>query len=368
MKRMLAFTRKEFRHILRDWRTLIILIGMPVIQVTLFGFAITNEIRDAYMVILDKSKDVHSLAISQKILSTEYFKLAQRVEGDADLHRIFKQGRVKFALVFEPGFGENLLREGGARYQVIADATDPNTANLLINYVRAITTGYEQELNRGMPRPVQIGFRQKMLYNPELKGVYLFVPGTISIILMLVSAMMTSISITREKELGTMEVLLATPMSPVQIIVAKVLPYILLAFINASMVLFLGVQVFGVPIHGSLALLGAETLLFVITVLSLGIFISTLTSSQQVALMVSLMGLMLPTILLSGFIFPVENMPKLLQFISNIVPARWFIIILRSIMLKGAGLELLWKETAILFGFAAFFILLSVKNFKVRLT
>jgi len=206
-----------------------------------------------------------------------------------------------------------------------------------------------------------------MFYNKELKGVYLFVPGLIAIILMLVSAMMTSISITKEKELGTMEILLATPMRPGIIIIAKVIPYLLLSFTNAMIVLMLGNFVFDVPIHGNFALLLFQMILFVMTVLSLGIFISTVTSSQQVALMASLMGLMLPTILLSGFIFPIENMPVPLQIVSNMVPAKWFIIIIKNIMLKGTGLSVIWKETLIIIGFMTFFISLSIKNFKPRL-
>jgi ABC-2 type transport system permease protein len=206
-----------------------------------------------------------------------------------------------------------------------------------------------------------------MRYNEDLKGVFMFVPGLITIILMLISAMMTSISLTREKELGTMEVILASPMKPSQVIIAKVIPYLVLSFSIAMIVLILGYYVFGVPVRGSIGLLLFEILLFNITTLSLGILISTISQTQQVALMLSLMGLMLPTILLSGFVFPIENMPVILQLISHIIPAKWFIIIIKGIMLKGSGLGIIWKETLIIILFAVIFILISLKKFKIRL-
>jgi ABC-2 type transport system permease protein len=215
--------------------------------------------------------------------------------------------------------------------------------------------------------PVQITPEIKMMYNPEMKGVFMFVPGVIVVILMLVSALMTSISIAREKELGTMEVLMVSPLEPYQIILGKVMPYMLLAFINTLIVLSLGKFVFGVPIMGNIALLLAEAFLFISTALSLGILISTVAPNQQTAMMMSLMGLMLPTILLSGFIFPVSSMPWPLQLLSNIVPAKWFLHIIKNIMLKGAGIRYVWQETLILFGMATFFIFLSARRFKLKL-
>jgi len=340
---------------------------MPIAQILIFGFAISNEIKGAKIAVLDYARDQHSTALINKILSTDYFILEKYLTKKKEIEVIFKKGKVKEVIIFEERFGEKFEKEKKSNIQIIADASDPNTATMLLNYTQAIITDYQMSQNLLRKLPFTINIQSEMFYNKELKGVYLFVPGLIAIILMLVSAMMTSISITKEKELGTMEILLATPMKPVIIIVAKVIPYLLLSFTNAIIILTLGYFVFGVPIHGSLVLLLLEMLLFILTVLSLGIFISTATSSQQVALMASLMGLMLPTILLSGFLFPVENMPLPLQLISNIVPAKWFIIIIKGIMLKGVGISLIWKETLILTGFMAFFILLSIKKFKPRL-
>ncbi|HXH20189.1 MAG TPA: ABC transporter permease [Chitinophagales bacterium] len=367
MKRFLGFLQKEFRHIVRDRRTLLILFGLPVAQVTLFGFALTNEIKNAPISILDHSHDEVTRKLSEKILSSGYFQLYENLYHEDDICRSFRKGKIKEVIVFGENFAERLGKEGKADMQILADATDPNTANTLVNYTRAIVMTYQQSLNGNKNLPLHITPEVKMMYNPEMKGVFMFVPGVIVIILMLVSAMMTSISIAREKELGTMEVLMVSPLRPLQIIIGKVAPYLLLAFINTLIVLSLGKFVFGVPVKGSLVLLLAEGILFILTALSLGILISTVAVNQQSAMMMSLMGLMLPTILLSGFIFPVSSMPWPLQWLSNIVPAKWFLHIVKDIMLKGAELRHIWQETLILAGMASFFILLSMKRFKLRL-
>ena len=206
-----------------------------------------------------------------------------------------------------------------------------------------------------------------MVFNPEIKSVFMFVPGVMTIILMLVSAMMTSISITKEKETGTMEILLVSPLKPYQVIIGKVIPYVFLSIINALVIILLSIFVFKMPVQGSFFLLGLESVLFIITSLSLGILISTISKTQQTAMMISLMGLMLPVILLSGFIFPINSMPLPLQVISNIIPAKWFIIIIKGVMLKGVGLMYVWKETLILLGMTLFFIVLSIRKYKIRL-
>ncbi|MFH6984374.1 ABC transporter permease [Marinoscillum luteum] len=366
MKRFAAFITKEFYHILRDKRTLVILIGMPTVMIMLFGFAITNELKEARVAFFDHSNDPQTLAIQEKILASPYFSLSGQINSPAGIEDIFRDGQTKLVMVFESDFGQRLEKDGQANIQLIADATDPNTASTVVNYAQAIILDYTRNLIPQQSTPL-INVQSQMRYNPELNGVYYFVPGLIAILLMLVSAMMTSISIAREKETGTMEVLLASPMKPAQIILAKVVPYVLLSFLDAVLILTLGKFVFGVPILGSLGLLLGVTLLFILLALSLGILISTVSPNQQTALLLSLMGLMLPTILLSGFIFPIENMPLPLQVISNIIPARWFIIAVKSIMLKGSGFLLLWKEILIMFGFILFFIAVSVRKFKIRL-
>lgn len=367
MRRFKAFVKKEFYHIFRDNRTLVILFGMPVVQILLFGYAITNEITNAPIAIQDNSKDPVTSRIINKLLSSGYFSLYDYISKDSQIEEVFQKGRVKEVIIFQEKFAEKLEKEHEAAVQILTDATDPNTANTLIHYTSSIFSDFQKELNENKALPFQIKTEVRMFYNPRLKSVYLFVPGLIVVILMLVSAMMTSISIAREKEIGTMEVLLASPMKPAHIIIAKVIPYLLLAFLNAVIILVLGYFVFGVPVKGSLILLLFECILFIILALSLGILISTTTSSQQTALLMSLMGLMLPTILLSGFIFPIENMPWILQMLSNIIPAKWFIIIIKSIMLKGSGFMGFWKETLILVAFTLGFILMSIKKFNIRI-
>ena len=364
---MRGFIIKEFYHIFRDIRSMVILFGMPVIQVLLFGFALSTEVKNAPVAIIDHSNDQVTRAITSKLLSSGFFILSDKVPGEGHIEEVFRHGKVKEVIIFENDFAGRLEKDRQAGLQVIADASDPNTANLLVNYTSAIIYDYQQEYLKGMSLPVTVTTESQMMYNPALKSVFMFVPGVITILLMLITAMMTSISIAREKEMGTMEILLVSPMRPIQIIAGKVLPYVLLAFTNALIILLLSYFVLGMPVKGSLVLLLAESLLFIVMALSLGIFISTVSNSQQMAMMLSMFALMLPTILLSGFIFPIENMPLPLQILSNIMPPRWFIIIVKSIMIKGLGFRYIWKETLIIAGMALFFIALSIKKFKIRL-
>ncbi|MFD1163957.1 ABC transporter permease [Hwangdonia seohaensis] len=367
MKRFIGFIKKEFYHIFRDRRSLFILFGMPIAQILLFGFAITNEINNVDIAILDHSKDATTKEIINKISASKYFSIKQIIEKEADIESVFQKGHVKAVLNFEKGFSRNLIKDNKATVQIITDATDPNTANTISNYVNAILQQYQKGLNKDITIVYQIIPETRMVYNPELKSVYMFVPGVMTIILMLVSAMMTSISITREKELGTMEILLVSPLKPFQVIIGKVFPYIFLSIINAVVIVMLSIFIFKMPVEGSLFLLALESILFIISALALGILISTISATQQTAMMISLMGLMLPVILLSGFIFPISSMPLPLQLISNIIPAKWFIIIIKGITLKGVGIQFIWKETLILLGMTVFFIALSVKKYKIRL-
>lgn len=367
MKRFVGFIKKEFYHIFRDTRSLFILFGMPIFQILLFGFAITNEINNVDIAILDHSKDATTKEIINKISASKYFSIKQILERETDIEAVFKKGKVKAVLNFETDFRKNLIKDHQATVQIITDATDPNTANTISNYINSILQNYQQEQNKAIHIDYVIVPEPRMVYNPELKSVYMFVPGVMTIILMLVSAMMTSISITREKELGTMEILLVSPIKPFQVIIGKVFPYIFLSVINAVVIVLLSIFIFKMPVQGSLFLLALESVLFIISALALGILISTISATQQTAMMISLMGLMLPVILLSGFIFPISSMPLPLQVLSNIIPAKWFIIILKGIMLKGVGLEFIWKETLILLGMTILFIGLSVKKYKIRL-
>ncbi len=363
-----GFVVKEFKQIFRDKRTLMVLFGMPIIMLMLFGFAIRNEITNVKIGILDLSKDQATRTLIQKIDASSSFQIEAYIDHYGEIEGLFKQGEVKEIMVFEAGFEEKLMRQNSADIQLITDATDPNLANMVQAYTTNIVRTYEREVNRGKPA-LKIGIQPavKMMYNPELKSVNLFVPGLIAVILMLVSALMTSLSITREKEMGNLEILLISPLKPYHIIIGKVLPYLVLSIGNVITIVLLAKFIFHVPFEGSRLLFFMESILYILTALALGVFISSVTNNQQTALMVALAGLLLPTVLLSGFIFPVASMPVPLQIFSNIIPAKWFLVIVRGIMLKGSGISLVWKETLVLVGMTLLLITLSLKKFKVRL-
>ncbi|MDX2134344.1 MAG: ABC transporter permease [Saprospiraceae bacterium] len=368
IKRLQSFFRKEFRHILRDRRTLLILFGMPLAQVLLFGFVLSNEIKNTNIAVLDQAKDAESIALTNKLVSSGYFRIAHTLESARDLEPAFRSGKVKMAFVFSPGFGHQLAHEGVAPLQIISDASDPNTATTLLQYAQAIVQDYQLALAAGqMAGRATIQVQTRMQYNPEQKAVFTFVPGVITLILMLVSAMMTSITIAREKELGTMEVLLVSPLQPLEIILGKTSPYLLLSLVSTVVVILVSMGIFGMPIRGSLLLLAMECILYTFVALSLGILISTRAKDQMTAMFMSALGLLMPTMLLSGFIFPRESMPWALQVIGMAIPATWFNPIVKGVMIKGVGLEVLWLETVVLAGMALFFLVLSLRNFKDKL-
>lgn len=362
-----SFVKKEFYHIWRDKRTLFILLGMPIIQIIIFGFALTNEVKNVKFAILDNSKDEASLELSQQISSSKYFDLAINLHSYQEIEKEFKKGTIKFAVVFPQNFGKDLLHINKTQVQLIADASDPNVATTLTNYATAIIMDYQLHINANKKLPYTIKTETRMLYNPQQKGAYNFVPGVMAMVLLLVCTMMTAITIVKEKELGTMEIMLVSPMKPIKIVIAKAVPYLLLSIVNILSILLLSVFVLDVPINGSLPLLIAESILFILVSLSLGLLISAGSATQQAAMFISLIGMFLPTIMFSGFMFPVENMPKPLQVISNIVPAKWFFIIVKSVMIKGTGIATVWKETLVLIGMLIFFLTIAIKKFKIRL-
>ncbi|MGN6291422.1 MAG: ABC transporter permease [Chitinophagaceae bacterium] len=364
---LFAFIRKEFYHIFRDKRTMFILLGMPIVEIIIFGFALTNEVKNSKIAVFDQSADQASVAITQELNASRYFDVVKDIHSYSDIDAAFRKGTMKLAVVFPKNFNEDLLHFNKAQVQLIADASDPNVATTLTNYATAIILDYQDRITQGRQIPYTIKTEQRMLYNPQLKGAYSFVPGVMAMVLMLICTMMTAVTIVKEKETGTMEIMLVSPLQPFKIIVAKAVPYLLLSLINIASILLLSTFVLGVPIQGNLLLLIGEGVLFIITCLTLGLLISTSTNSQQTAMFISLTGMFLPTVMLSGFMFPVENMPKFLQIISNIVPARWFYSIIKDIMIKGLGFTAVWKETLILVGMTLALLALSIKKFKIRL-
>lgn len=367
MKQFISFVKKEFYHIFRDRRTMVILLAMPVVQIIIFGFALTNEVKNSKILVWDQSKDAATASLISELEASRYFEVDKTIESPGAIETIFKEGKIKLAVVLPPHFGDDLQHFNKAQVQLIADASDPNVANTLVNYASAIIMDYQERITASRKLPYTIQTEMRMLYNPELKGAYNFVPGVMAMVLLLVCTMMTAITIVREKEMGTMEVMLVSPMKPFRIVMAKAVPYLLLSSVNIASILLLSVYVLDVPVNGSLILLVGEAFLFTLVSLSLGLLISSKADSQQTAMFISLIGMFLPTVMLSGFMFPVENMPLPLRTVSNIVPAKWFYIIVRSVMIKGVGLQAVWKETLVLLGMFLFFLGLSVRNFKIRL-
>lgn len=366
MKQFRSFVLKEFRQIFRDRRTLLILLVMPLMLVLMLGYAIKTELNDACVAVFDPSKDVETQRIIERFRASEYFTLVNSLDNREQINTVFQEGKASLVIVFSEHFADDLLR-GKAAVQLIADGTDPNQASMLTAYAQGVLSAYQAEWMEQFHVPMQIQVETRMLYNPQMDSAYNFVPGVMGIVLMLICAMMTSVAIVREKETGTMEVLLASPLKPLQIILSKATPYFVLSVTNIVTILLLAVFVMGVPIRGSLFWLAVVSALFVLVALALGLMISTLVSSQMAALLASGIGLMMPTLIFSGLIFPIESMPVGLRWIPDFIPARWYISAMRKIMIEGVGVDCFVKEMGIIALMAVILITVSFKKFKVRL-
>jgi ABC-2 type transport system permease protein len=367
VKQLLVFIRKEFKQVFRDPRTLLIMFGLPIVQIILFGYALTSEVKNIDLVISDNSKDAVSTKIVQNRKATGYFIVQEKTMGSREIDHTFKKGHIQCVLVFPDHFNNDLTHEGNAQVQIIADGTDPNTAKTIVNYLTAIITAYQQANFPSSALKYQIITQPRMLYNEEDNGSMNYIPGVMALILMLVCTALTSVSIVKEKELGTMEILLVSPFKPVMVLIAKAVPYFILSLVNFTIILLLTVFLLHIEVKGSLLLLYLESALFILTCLSLGLLISNSTNAQQTALLISMMGMMLPTIIFTGFIFPLENMPWILQTIANVVPSKWYFLIIKAVMLKGLGFQYVWKQTLILFVMTAFLLTIALMKFKIRL-
>ncbi|GAB2823331.1 ABC transporter permease [Ferruginibacter profundus] len=340
---------------------------MPVVQIVIFGFALTNEVKNAKIAVLDNSKDAATTSLIAQFSASRYFEIEKNLTNYNQVEAEFKKGTIKLAIILPPHFDEDLQHLNKAQVQIIADASDPNVANTLTSYAAAVIIDYQNRITNNRKLPYTINTEMRMLYNPQLKGAFNFVPGVMAMVLLLVCTMMTAITIVKEKEMGTMEIMLVSPMRPQIVVLAKAVPYLLLSMVNITTILLLSVFVLEVPINGSIFLLAFESILFTLVSLSLGLLISAGVNSQQSAMFISLIALFLPTVMLSGFMFPIENMPLPLRTVSNIVPAKWYYIIVKSVMIKGLGLKAIWKETLILAGMMIFLLTMAIKKFKIRL-
>ena len=362
-----AFVRKEIHHILRDRQTLAILLFMPLVQVLLFGYALRTDIRDLRVAVVDPTPDAMTLRLRGRLESTSRFRVVSVSASTNSLEELFQRRAADVAVVLPTSFAEALGRGERTQVMLVTDASDPNSGSTMQTYVRAALADFESELGSAARAPVRIQIASRMRFNPTLESANLFVPGLIALVLTLVSALMTAISLSREKEQGTLEVLLVSPLRPWQIIAGKVLPYLALGFAITCLVLLAARLVFAVPLRGSVVLLLAESVLFTIVSLSLGVLVAARTSSQRAAMLGALVGTLMPTALLSGMIFPITSMPGWLQPVTSIVPARWFIVIARGIMLKGTGLTYLWRETLVLAGMALLLLTAATRSFHARL-
>lgn len=375
-KRFMSFVGKEFNHILRDTRTLMVLLVMPVVMIVLFGFALSTEIKDVKVVVLDPSNDAATTRIINQIDASEYFTVTSSANSEEGILQAFQNNTADIALVFEDNFYHRAVHDGDGSIQVIVDGSNTNVGSMAVFYVSSIVSSFQKELAQeasmsgtdgAVSAPVRIHTSTRMMYNPQMKSAFNFVPGVMGMILMLICAMMTSVSIVREKERGTMEVLLVSPVKPFSVILAKAIPYFVVSALILAIVLCLSVFLIKVPISGSLLWVVLVSLVFILVSLSIGILISTLVSQQEVAILISGMVLMLPTMLLSGMLFPIESMPRVLQWVSYCVPAKWYIEAIRVMMIQGLGIRYCLDSVLVLCGFLTVITGLSVIKFKDRL-
>ena len=351
MNPFFSFVLKETKHILRDKRTMLMLFGMPIVMMLLFGFAVTNDVRNVRVVIVMSNADNATQQVADRLAASEYFTLTKVVATPNEAEKAIRDQKADMAIVFSQDF---VSRKSG--YQLIVDGADPNMAQQWTIYANAVINNTESK-----------AVNSKLLYNPQMKSTYNFVPAIMGTLLMLVCAMMTSISIVREKEKGTMEVLLVSPTKPLMIIVVKLVPYLVLAFTILSIILLMSSFVLGVPIKGSLFWIYVVSTIYILLALSLGILVSTIAETQLVALLISAMLLMMPVIMLSGMMFPIESMPKILQYISAIVPTRYYISAMRKLMIMGTGVEEVYFEVSILISMLIALMSLALAKFNKRL-
>ena len=364
----LAFTQKEFFHILRDRKTLLVLVVLPISQLLIFGFALNSSLTEMPTAVLDLSNDRMSRQIISKIDASSTFKVEEYVHSMQEVDALFKSGKLSQVFVFMPGFEREIKRTGKGNVQIIMDASLQINASTLESYILATLLEYQQEINAGRELPIQIIPEVKMRYNPRLDSAFHFVPGGIGIVLMLVCSMMASLAIVKEKESGTMEVLLVSPVRPPVIILAKLVPYLLVGMINIVVILLISVFILNVPIAGNIFLLFLVGTIFTLSSLALGIMVSVLTKTQRSAIIISIAGLMLPAITLSGFIFPLGSLSLLMKVIVHLMPVTLFISAARNIMIKGLGMDAVYPELFGLIVITVVLIVISIKCFKNRLS
>ena len=360
-----AFIHKEFLHVFRDKRTLLIMFGLPIAQLLIFGYALTNEVKNARLLIVNPSSDVANEQLIQKIDASSYFTVTHVEKNSQNLEKYFKNGEAQSALIFPENFLSSTVEP--SEIQIITDATDPNFAKTVINYLTAIVMDFIQQPSAGRQPMMTIKSEVRMLYNPSLNGSMNFVPGVIAMIMMIVCTTLASVAVVREKETGTMEVLLVSPVRPIYVLISKAVPYFVLSVAIFVVVMLISNLMLDVPIRGNILLISLISVVYILTCLAFGLMISNVTASQSEAMLISIVAIMLPVLIFTGFLFPLENMPLIFQWIANILPARWYFLIIQSVMLKGLGIADVWMELCILLGMMVVLLAISLRKYNIRL-
>ena len=346
---------------------MMIVLLMPVVQMLLFGYAVSTEIHNARACIVGDLSDPEVRKIVDRMDNNKYLEITGYLSSATEIDGVFRRSGADVAVCFDSDFGSGLVKTGKAAVRIVGDGSDPNSAQMIAGYVTGVIQSEQTELSVKSGGVSSASLPVQLMYNPSMKSSYNFVPGVMGLIMMLICSMMTSISIVKEKEMGTMELLLVSPVKPFWIIVSKALPYVVVSTVNFITILLLARYAMGVPVRGSILLLSLIVFMFILTSLSLGLMISVIASTQRTALLISGMGLMMPTVLLSGIIFPCESMPEILQWVSHILPAKWFVIMVKKVMIQGVGFAHIAKEFVILASMTVFLLAVSIKKFRIRL-
>lgn len=364
MNQFISFVIKETKHIVRDRRTMLILFGMPVVMMLIFGFAITTDVRNVKVTVVTAVMNPRIQQVVQRIDASEYFVVTHTVSTTQEAKQLLADHQADMAIVFSNDFVNDRYSEQ-ASVQFLVDYTDPNMAEQRVSYIQQIIM---DELRSQQTAQQQAIANTKLLYNPQMKSAYNFVPGIMGMLLMLICAMMTSVSIVREKERGTMEVLLVSPVKPLYIMIAKTVPYFVLSIFILISILLISKFILAVPIEGSVITILAVSLLYIVLALALGMLISVVSQTQVVALLISGMLLIMPSTMLSGMIYPIESMPAVIQYISTIVPTRWYVSAIKKVMIMGVGVNMIYEELIIMLGMTLLFLGIALKKFKIRLS
>jgi ABC-2 type transport system permease protein len=364
-RRIACIIRKEFIHIVRDWRSLMVILLMPVLMIVLYGYAITLDMRGIRFAVIDDARTPESRLLIEAFSENGFFLPVPGPASSEGAEELFRRREAQLVVVIPRDFSAELAGKGGSKVQLLVDASDSNVGTFIENYARQVILLVNRRLNEKLPIVVRL--EPRIFYNPEMKSSNFFVPGLVALILILINALLTSIAITREKETGTLEQILVSPVHPIEIVIGKVAPYIGIGFFNGAMIILFAKLLFDIPIRGNLLLLSGLALVYIFVALSFGLMISSIVRTQQLAMLITLMATILPTIILSGFIFPISAMPLMLRYISKVLPATYFLVIIRGILLKGNGLRELWPQAAILTGIGVIILTAATKRFRMTL-